>query len=190
MSALAAVNSLNPSNVKTSSRFPTFIRGFLSLFVNSPLQRRSDLGQVSWRHREERRGAAAGVVSRKQNLSNRFQQLSPGEGLYQRSGKLEPRASVQLLRGQFARHQDDRQCHARGTQLLDKLHAGHLWHVVVGDQEVVPLGMKSLPGGCAVLGDVHPVAEWDQRSGTEFANLTIVIDHEYVTGRIRLASRC
>src|SRR5437773_8200930 len=94
MSALAAVNSLNPSNVKTSSRFPTFIRGFLSLFVNSALQRRSDLGQVSWRHREERRGAAAGVVSRKQNLSNRFQQLSPGEGLYQRSGKLEPRASA------------------------------------------------------------------------------------------------
>ena len=45
-------------------------------------------GKSPWRHREERRGAAAGVVSRKQNLSNRFQQLSPGEGLYQRSGKV------------------------------------------------------------------------------------------------------
>src|SRR5437773_10240091 len=117
MSALAAVNSLNPSNVKTSSRFPTFIRGFLSLFVNSPLQRRSDLGQVSWSHREERRGAAAGVVSRKQNLSDRVQQLSPGEWLYQRSGKLEPRASVQLFGGLFSPHQDDRHLHARGTQV-------------------------------------------------------------------------
>src|SRR2546430_3319401 len=182
MSALAAVNSLNPPNVKTSPRFPTFIRGFLSLFVNSPLQRRSDLGQVSWRHREERRGAAAGVVSRKQNLSNRFQQLSPGEGLYQRSGKLERRASVQLLGGQFSRHQDDRQCLARGTQLLDQLNARNFRHLVVGDQEVIAVGMKSLPVGFAVFGEVHPVAKADQRSGTELSKVTVVINHESVTG--------
>src|SRR5437660_1324883 len=189
MSALAAVNSLNPSNAKTSPTFPTFIRGFLSLLVNSPLQRRSDLGQVSWRHREERRGAAAGVVSRKQNLFNHFQQLSPGEGLYQRSGKLEPRVSVQLLGGQFSRHQDDRQCHARGTQLFDQLNTRKFRHFVVGDKEVVTVGLKSLPGGFAIFGEVHPVAKADQRSGTELANLTLVIDDEYVTSRIRLASR-
>ena len=49
--------------------------------------------------------------------------------------------------------------------------------------------MKLLPGGCAAFGGVHPVAEADQRFGTECANLTVVIDHEYMTRRIRSASR-
>ena len=43
--------------------------------------------------------------------------------------------------------------------------------------------------GGTVFGDVHPVIEEEERSGTECANLTVVIDHEYMTGRIRLASR-
>ena len=33
----------------------------------------------------------------------------------------------------------------------------HLWHPVVGDQEVVTVGMKCLPGGRTVFGEVHPV---------------------------------
>jgi hypothetical protein len=60
--------------------------------------------------------------------------------------------------------------------------------VVVGDQEVIAAGLKSLPGGGTVFGDVHPVTEVDERSATELANLAVVIDYEYVAGRIPLSS--
>jgi hypothetical protein len=36
---------------------------------------------------------------------------------------------------------------------------------------------------------LHPIAEEDQRPGTEPENLNVIIDHEYVAGRFRLASR-
>ena len=37
-------------------------------------------------------------------------------------------------------------------ELLEQANAGQLWHVIVGDQQVVALQLQCVPGGGAIFG--------------------------------------
>ena len=71
-----------------------------------------------------------------------------------------------------------------GTQLLDQFNAGQPGQVVLGDQNIVAAGLKRLPPGCAIFGDLNVVTGTSQRIGVQPAEVAVFINRENPVGGI------
>ena len=80
---------------------------------------------------------------------------------------MEPMGLGEVRQGEAAGGEDDGQVHAGGLEFPEELNAGDPWHVLVGDNEVITVGVEGLPGGGAVLGGVDVVAKVDEDFGAE-----------------------
>ena len=65
---------------------------------------------------------------------------------------------------------------------LNQLNAGHLRHVVVGDQQMIIFGLERVPGGGAIYSSVHLVAGLGQQKRGDLAHAAVIIRHEDAMG--------
>jgi hypothetical protein len=82
------------------------------------------------------------------------------------------------MRGKISGGRNDRDRHARGTQLLDHFNAGHSGHFVIGDDEVVSVRLKRVPASGAILDTFNVVAGSNQHIEGKSAGVPVVINHE------------
>src|ERR1035438_2271208 len=91
------------------------------------------------------------------------------------------------MRGQSSGGHDDRQGHAGATQHFDQFNPGQAGYFVLGDQQMVAVGLKRLPGRGAIVGSVNVVAGTRQRLRVELAKVAVFFNHENAMGGPRLA---
>ncbi len=91
--------------------------------------------------------------------------------------------SGQFLREQSSGGDDDRQGHAGGTQFLEQFNARQPGRIVVGDQKIVAVGIKSFPGRVAVFGGGHAVAMLNLTLRCSYwEDVTVTIHHKNAMG--------